>query len=132
MVALLHPKRAGTIRFLRELQEGGHLNDRLDNSARTARMQLARPDEGIAGVGKALVAPCFPPIRVVDNRILDVPVPNMGQWQSMEAARNGGDDGKAHDEKGICDDSVHSRGRNGTRLQCLERRQIHVDLDARR
>ena len=50
----------------------------------------------------------------------------------MEAARNGDDDGKAHDEKGICDDSVHSRGRNGTRLQCLERRQSHVDLDARR
>ena len=24
MVALLHPKRAGTIRFLRELQEGDH------------------------------------------------------------------------------------------------------------
>ena len=63
---------------------------------------------------------------------LDALVPNMGQWQPMKAARNGGDDGKTHDEKGICDDSMHSRGRNSTRLQCLERRQSHVDLDARR
>ena len=48
----------------------------------------------------------------------------------MKAARNGGDDGKAYDKKGICDDSMHSRCRNGTRMQRRKQRNYLV-MDAR-
>lgn len=38
----------------------------------------------------------------------------------MKAIRNGGDNGKAYDKKGVYDGSMRGRSRNGTRMQCFK------------